>query len=368
MPKLPRSQNALLASAPGQLAFKRVPLPKIAQNQVLVKTAAVALNPSDHKLLDQSTTIGAISGSDFAGTIVEIGDAVTHLAVGDRIFGAVFGANPANPANGAFANYLAATADICLRIPPGMSFTTASSLGMGVMTAGLIFRSLGLNFSAGDGTQATGTSPSPTDPSQPPRDGQKPYILIHGGATATGTLLTQLLSRAGYRPIVTCSPANFALTASRGALASFDYNDPECKDRIRKYTSDSLAHAVDCIGNAATMILCYSAIGDAGGRYVALEQYPRRLTIRRRDVEADWVLGWTLFGEEVKLAGAYAREARPEDLAFGKRWMEAMQLVVGGLEPHPLEVAERKGMLGVLPRLERLRKGEVRGKKIVVCL
>ena len=357
--KIPRVQNALVASAPGELSFKRVPVPKIEPNQVLVKTAAVALNPSDHKLLDQSTTIGAISGSDISGTVIQVGEAVDHLKVGDRIFGAVFGANPGNPANGAFASYLAATADICLRVPPGMSFTTASSLGMGMMTAGLIFRALDLSF------------PSPSQTSNDSNTGSvsgKPYVLIHGGATATGTLLTQLLHRAGYKPLVTCSPTNFALTKSRGAVASFDYTDPDCKDQIRRWTSDTLAHAVDCFGNASTMTLCYSAIGDRGGKYVALEQYPRRLTIRRRDVKADWVLGWTLFGKEVKLGGTYRRDAMPEDLVFGKEWMSLIQPIVGEVQPHPLEVVERKGIVGVLPRLAALRRGEVRGKKVVVCL
>ena len=365
--RTPRVQNALVASAPGELSFKRAPVPKIESNQVLVKTAAVALNPSDHKLLDQSTTIGAISGSDFAGTVVQVGDAVDNLKVGDRIFGAVFGANPASPSNGAFASYLAATADLCLRLPPGMSLTTASSLGMGIMTAGLIFRALDLSFpppsqAKNHNDQSVGGNPEPSL-SSTSDNSTKPYVLVHGGATATGTLLTQLLCRAGYQPLVTCSPANFALTKSRGAVASFDYTDPECKDQIRRFTGDSLAHAVDCFGNAATMTLCYSAIGEAGGKYVALEQYPRRLTIRRRDISADWVLGWTLFGKEVKLAGTYKRDAMPEDLVFGKEWMGLIQPLIGDVVPHPLDVVERKGLVGVLPRLAALRKGEVRGRR-----
>lgn len=360
MREIPKVQNALVATEPGVLALKRVPVPTIQPNQVLVKTAAVALNPSDHKLLDQSTTIGAISGSDFAGTVVKVGDEVHNLKEGDRIFGAVFGANPADPSNGAFGSYLAATADLCLHMPTGMTFATASSLGMGIMTAALIFRALGLEFQV---------RPEASPPST------KPYVLIHGGATATGTILTQLLARAGYQPLITCSPSNFALTISRGAVATFDYNNPECKDQIRAYTDDTLAYAVDCIGNVATMSLCYSALGFGGGRYVALEQFPRRLTIRRRDVVAQWVLGWTLFGKEVKLAGAYAREACPEDLVFGKEWMDRVQPMLNaekgkgkGLESHPLDVAARRGLVGVLPKLEALRKGEIRGKKAVVLL
>ncbi|KAK0516445.1 hypothetical protein JMJ35_001048 [Cladonia borealis] len=352
-PKIPRHRNALVATGPGELAMKRVPMPTIEPNQILVKTSAVALNPSDYKLLDQSTTVGAISGSDFAGTVVKVGDGVdvSKLKVGDRVFGCVFGANPADPSSGAFGSYVAATADLCLHMPDAMPFANATSLGMGIMTVGLIFRSLGLEV------RETGLEEV---------EQEKPYVLVHGGATATGTLAIQILKFAGYRPITTCSAKNFDLVAARGAVAAFDYNSPTCKDEIKKYTQGRLAHAVDCIGNVATMTLCYSAIGDAGGRYVALEQYPRRLSIRRRNVKHEWVLGWTLFGKPVKLAGAYARPAIPEDLVFGNRWRELMQPLLNRsmLVPHPLE-AHSGGLAALIPRVDLLRKGKVSGKKLV---
>ncbi len=367
--QIPKVQNALVATAPGTLAYKRVAIPQIAPNQVLVKTAAVALNPSDHKLLDQSTTINAISGSDFAGTVVKLGSEVSHLHIGDRIFGAVFGANPANPSNGAFASYVAATADLCLPVPQGMGFGPAASLGMGIMTVGLVFRALALEFDPARIKQIPNSD-----------NNDSPHVLVYGGATATGTLTLQFLRLAGYRPITTCSPANFPLVKARGALATFDYTSPTCGQQIYSYTNGALAYAIDCIGNAATMTLCYTALGEDGGNYVALEQYPRRLSIRRRNVRHSWVLGWTLFGTEVKLAGAYAREAVPQDLIFGKEWMKKVQLVLeektstgrgpqdAGIQPHPLEVHKRGGLAAIMPKLDLLRQGEVKGKKLVFLL
>lgn len=367
--QIPKAQNALVATGPGTLAYKRVAIPQLAPNQVLVKTAAVALNPSDHKLIDQSTTVNAISGSDFAGTVVKLGSEVSNLHIGDRVFGAVFGANPAKPTNGAFASYVAATADLCLQVPQGMGFAPAASLGMGIMTVGLVFRELALEFDPARNLQ---------DPKSDNNDG--PYVLVYGGATATGTLTLQFLRLAGYRPITTCSPANSALVTARGALAAFDYTSPTCGQQIYSYTNGTLAHVIDCIGNAATMTICYTALGEDGGRYVALEQYPRRLSIRRRNVRHSWVLGWTLFGMEVKLAGAYAREAAPQDLIYGKEWMKKVQLVLGGktsagkdprdtaIQPHPLEVHKRGGLAAVIPKLDSLRRGEVRGKKVVFLL
>lgn len=361
---------ALVATGPGVLTQKRVRVPPLAANQVLVRVRAVALNPSDHKLLDQSTTIGATSGSDFAGTVVKLGTANAedeadqtpsdayehHLKVGDDVFGVVFGANPAEPENGAFGNFVAATADLCWKKPESMKWEEAASLGMAIATTGLVFRALGLTLNSDTLTDAE-TSDS------------KPYVLVHGGATSTGTVAIQLLLQSGYNPVVTCSPANEKLVLERGAVKAFSYADPACKDEIRGYTEDQLAYCLDCIGNANTMTICYGAIGDSGGSYVALEQYPRRLTIRRRNVTHGWVLGWTLFGKPVKLAGAYARPALPEDYAMGRDWTRATQPLIdsGLIKPHPLEVY-RGGLSAVIPGLKMLRAGKIRGKKLVFLL
>ncbi|RLL93806.1 hypothetical protein CFD26_101544 [Aspergillus turcosus] len=345
---IPRIHRAVVATGPGSLALRPVPVPPIADDQVLVLVAAIALNPSDYKLLDQSTTQGAVSGSDFAGTVVRVGAGVGHrVQVGDRICGLVFGANPGCPGNGAWGQYVAATLDLCMPIPPEMDFATAASLPMGTGTAGLAFRSLGLRWDR----LAASSTVQETNANE--------YVLVHGGATATGTVLLQLLRMAGYAPLATCSPANFDLVIGRGAIRAFDYRSPTCVDDIRAYTGDRLAYVLDCIGNVDTMTLCYGAIGDQGGRYSALEYYPRTLTIRRRDVAHDWILGWTLFGAEVQLAGVYHRPPIPEDRLFGKQWVELVgQLVMQGrLQPHPLDIIP--GPLStVIPQVDRLRQGK----------
>lgn len=69
-----------------------VPLPKIpADNWLLVKTEAVALNPTDWKSIHHSPSPGAIAGCDYAGVVEEVGKAVTNYKVGDRICGFVRG-------------------------------------------------------------------------------------------------------------------------------------------------------------------------------------------------------------------------------------------------------------------------------------
>jgi NADPH:quinone reductase-like Zn-dependent oxidoreductase len=136
---LPRHQTAVVAQGPGQLAIQHnAPVPSLAPDMAIVKTAAVAINPADAKMLDYSAARGAIHGYDFAGTIVALGaDSPRHLAVGDRVAGLVHGMNKLQPDVGAFAEYVGAYADLLLKIPDGMSFEEAASFGTGLATAAL---------------------------------------------------------------------------------------------------------------------------------------------------------------------------------------------------------------------------------------
>jgi len=354
---IPRFQRALVAAGPGELTLKAIPIPYVDEEGVLVKVAAVALNPSDHKLLDQSTTVGAICGSDYAGTIVKVGKSVCNgLKVGDRVFGAVFGSNPGNPTNGAFCNYVSAQSQLCIRIPHDMTFESATSMGMALKTMALCFRSLGLH------TKNINTP-------HPEKAAKMEYVLVYGGSTATGTIAIQMLKHSGYLPIAICSPRNFELAKSRGAIEAFDYKSPTCKDEVQRFTKGNLAYALDCIGTAASMVLCYGCIGEVGGRYCSLEMYPRRLTIRRRKINPDWVLGWTMFGKQVKLAGAYGRQPSLEDFALVEEWVKMLNelLPTGKIAPHPLEVSTA-ALTAIPASLKDLRDGKISGKKLVFSI
>ncbi len=64
-----------------------VPVPKVQDNFIIVKTKAVALNPTDWKNIENTPSKGAIAGCDYAGIVEEIGNGVTDLKVGDRVAG-----------------------------------------------------------------------------------------------------------------------------------------------------------------------------------------------------------------------------------------------------------------------------------------
>ena len=179
-PAVPIKQKAIVGKAPGQLVIKEdVLVPTNLEDMLLVKTVAVAINPSDAKMVDYSCTVGATSGYDFSGTVVLVGSSPSlqsHFQVGDRVCGGVHGMNALEPENGAFAQYVRANPNLTLKIPDSMSFEDAATLGTGLSTTGLtLFKSLGI-------------------PDTPDKPAQKPYfVLVYGGSSATGTMALQLL-------------------------------------------------------------------------------------------------------------------------------------------------------------------------------
>ena len=163
----------------GSLLLKaNSPLPELLQGQVLIKTAAVALNPCDWKMPTNFPCPGAVDGSDFSGTVVALGPNLARdLKIGDRVAGAVHASNPLNPTSGAFAEYLAAWADQLWKMPDSMGWEEAATIGWCVVgTIGLaMFRSLKL----------------PGSPEQPVQ--KNVFVLVYGGSTASGTMAIQML-------------------------------------------------------------------------------------------------------------------------------------------------------------------------------
>lgn len=158
----------------GKAAVVDAPIPRLRPDCVMVKTVAVSLNPVDWKHISiVPGTEGCTAGSDFAGIVRKVGSKVTTLKVGDRVAGWVHGGNIGSREDGSFADYVVAKQDIMLKIPAGVGFVEAATLGVGISTVGLgLFRRLGL--------------PLPTEPVS----GSLP-LLVYGGSTATGTLAIQ---------------------------------------------------------------------------------------------------------------------------------------------------------------------------------
>ena len=152
------------------------PIPKLRDDYLLVKTVAVALNPTDWKHIAGGLAAdGGLSGCDFSGIVEEVGSAVTKpWKKGDAIAGVAHGGNYVEPEDGAFAEYVVAKGDVQMKKPESLSFEAAATVPLGASTVGqgLYQKALKLNL--------------PTDPVK-----EKTFVLIYGGSSATGSLAIQ---------------------------------------------------------------------------------------------------------------------------------------------------------------------------------
>jgi NADPH:quinone reductase-like Zn-dependent oxidoreductase len=86
------SQLALHHYERGVATVSECAIPEPASGEVLIRVAAVALNPIDWKILHGAkTSIPSILGCDFAGTVACVGEGVTAFEVGERVIGFVAG-------------------------------------------------------------------------------------------------------------------------------------------------------------------------------------------------------------------------------------------------------------------------------------
>ncbi|EOD52107.1 putative zinc-binding oxidoreductase protein [Neofusicoccum parvum UCRNP2] len=340
--------KAIKIESQGKAAIVDTPVPQLRPDRALVKTVAVALNPTDWKHIHfVPGTEGCTAGCDFAGVVQEVGANVTTLKKGDRIAGWSHGGNSSNKEDGAFGEYLVAKEGINLKIPTGVSFEDAATLGVGITTVGQgLYQSLKL--------------PLPSQPSK-----ERFPVLVYGGSTATGALAVQFAKLSGLEVIATASPHNFDMLKSLGADAVFDYNSPTVGADIRKHTANKLYYAFDCIAEGSSAQICADALSSDEGKpaYSALLfcEFPRK------DIQPKYTLGYTTFGETfTKAFGPGEFPASKEDYEFGSSfWKLTEQLLAEGkFKVHRPDV-RGGGLEGVLEGLEELKAGKVSGKKLV---
>lgn len=79
---------SLIRRGTGNAVLEPTKIPTLRDDYVLVKTVAVALNPTDWTTLDAVGDDGTIVGCDYAGVVEDVGrDAAQHFRKGDRIAG-----------------------------------------------------------------------------------------------------------------------------------------------------------------------------------------------------------------------------------------------------------------------------------------
>jgi NADPH:quinone reductase-like Zn-dependent oxidoreductase len=167
---------------PEVLRFVDLPEPEAGPSQVRIAVHAVGINPIDWKL--RSGAMGGElprgTGVEAAGVVAQVGDGVTGVAVGDRVFGSA--ANAA--ARQALLSHFAA-------IPQGLEFTAAAALPVAVETATRCLDLLDVS------------------------DGQT--LLINGASGGVGLAAVQLARVRGARVIGSGGPGSQERLRSFGA-------------------------------------------------------------------------------------------------------------------------------------------------------
>jgi NADPH:quinone reductase-like Zn-dependent oxidoreductase len=211
---------------PEVLEVADVPEPHAAPGQVRVAVKAVGVNPVDWKVR-QGMMGGELphrTGLEVAGVVDELGEGVTDVSIGDRVFGSVASGDGA--AEFALLEHYA-------RIPASLDFAAAAALPVAVETA---TRTLDL-VDVGEGQT----------------------VLVNGAAGAVGISTVQLARERGAKVIGTASPANHDYLRSFGAEPT-TYGDG-LVERVRELSPDGVDRAIDDAGGGALPALVELAGG-----------------------------------------------------------------------------------------------------------
>jgi NADPH:quinone reductase-like Zn-dependent oxidoreductase len=212
--------------SPDVLVLEDTAKPVPADDEVLVRVRAAAVNPLDWHYMRGSpyfmrlgSGLGAPKdprlGVDFAGTVEAVGSDVSQFKPGDAVFGG---------AAGAFAEYVTVREDRGLASKPAnISFEQAASAPIAAITALQGLRDEGQI-----------------------KPGQK--VLINGASGGVGTFAVQIAKSLGAEVTGVCSTRNLELVRSIGADHVIDYTRENYTDSGKKYDL-----IIDNVGNHALL-------------------------------------------------------------------------------------------------------------------
>jgi len=246
------NQAAWQNSPEQKLELSNTDLPKPAAGEILIRNAAIAINPLDWLLQDFALlpwlSYPAILGSDVAGTIVAVGRGVERFKVGDRVLGQAVGTTVNEQAQGAFQQHTIVLEHMAAPIPDQLAFSDAAvlPLGLGTAASGLY------------GETQLALSP----PSQSPITKEE-AVLIWGGSSSVGCNAIQLAVASGYSVITTASASNAEMLTSLGASAVLDHSSASIlADVVEAMQGKRLAGALHATGDMAA---CFAAVSQCQG-------------------------------------------------------------------------------------------------------
>lgn len=199
------------------------------RGEVRVRVAVSGVNPTDWKSRAGSgarSSAEIVPNQDGAGVVDAVGEGVTGLEVGDRVW--LYLAQHGRP-TGTAQEYTVVPASRAVKLPDGTGFDVGASLGVPAMTA---HRALTVHEFG------------PTRLSPGSLAGR--IVLVAGGAGAVGHAAIQLAVWAGATVIATISSAEkAALARAAGAHHVVDYTAGDAAEQITAIAPDGVDHVVE---------------------------------------------------------------------------------------------------------------------------
>jgi NADPH:quinone reductase len=194
---------------PEVLKLEEVPTPKPGPGEVLVRVHAGGVNPYDTYMRAGTYAIKPplpyTPGSDAAGVIESVGDGVTRVKPGDRVY-------TAKTQSGAYAEYTLALESQVYRLPDNISFAQGAALWVPYGTAFTALHHHG-NAKAGE------------------------TVLVHGASGGVGSAAVQFARAQGLTVMGTASTDKGRdMVKKEGAHFVFDHSKVGYTDEIMKTT------------------------------------------------------------------------------------------------------------------------------------
>ncbi|KAI4720538.1 GroES-like protein [Aureobasidium sp. EXF-10727] len=394
--ELPLQQTvALLKAARERLVpTQAYPVPSpIKDDELVIEIRAIGLNPVDWKSIDYNFAIPQlpyIAGRDFAGVVVRAPASSSRLRVGDLvrvacgqqdIQAAKKSRQVLSPSTdyrdirkSAFQEYAISTHHNVAKIPRNTRVSQAASIGVAYVAAALALGvSLGLKLSGipdqdevdlWDAVRQLPSGAIPTDVKEEclsgienaerPRPGD--WIAIYGGSSTSALFISEIARLAGLRVILLADGVKHGgRLGDREGTVLVDSHDPARAIQIvRSITKGELRFAVDTVGRETAGYLVQMLQADVQGgkraHLVGLTGVPKETTD-----------GVVFHSVPIKLF----HEVPSIGLAL-MNWLErALETEAVALP----EVEHIEGGLSVLnTALDRMRRGEISGRRLVVSL
>ena len=257
------NRAAWLTARRAPLNVRDAPYTHPGHDEVVIRNRAVAVNPLDWTIavaghvLYPWITVPFVLGADLAGEVVEVGEGVTRLVVGDRVLALTEGTDKDSnsSARGAFQHYSVVLERLTSPVPAAMTYEEAAVVPLAAATAAsALFQR---DYLALDHPSA-----------RPVASGR--VLLVWGGSTSVGIAAIQLAVAAGYEVITTASPHNVDLVRRLGASRVFDYASPGAvQDIIAALRGRTVVGAI-ALGTGSAERCADVLTGCEGNRFLAM--------------------------------------------------------------------------------------------------